>query len=319
MSPMRHSNLAPRMQNRRQPVDSDPMTTTAPADPTSTSDTGWTLFTLAQQSFALPVDVVIELLNSRGCSITTLPRMPHWASGIMNHRGRVVPVIDLRTLLGMPSMHDEIQEIVDLLDARETDHIDWLNELKRCVQTGDEFTKATDAHQCAFGVWYDKLTHSESTINEFTGGDIALKSVLESFEAPHKRIHALADKTLAMAKDGHQEEAIALIDHAWNEDLGALQRYFETTKTMIAQLRQPQLIVLEQQARAAILVDTIRSVRTLSPDNIVPSPTGTIQNGLINGIYKDGDQLVSLFDADQFFKNTFKELDSAGVMASQAA
>jgi len=295
------------------------MDNASPSSTISAQDTGWTLFTLDEQWFALRVNVVIELLNSRGCSITALPSMPHWAAGVMNHRGRIVPVINLRALMSMPSLSDEVQEIVDMLNTRETDHINWLNDLKRCVSTGDEFTKATDPHKCAFGMWYDKLTHDEHAFNEFTDGDLALKAVVESFDLHHQRIHELAHKTLAMSKEGKQDEAIALIDKAWNEDLGALRRYFETTKTMITELRQSQIIVIEQNARAAILVDTINSVRTLDPGQTEPCPMGIAHEGLISAIYKDDDRLVSLFDTDQFFASTFKELDNTSVNLPEAA
>lgn len=56
-------------------------------------------FTLGEEDFALSIDKVREVLNYT--TITTVPRMPEFLRGVINLRGNVVPVIDLRLKLGM--------------------------------------------------------------------------------------------------------------------------------------------------------------------------------------------------------------------------
>jgi purine-binding chemotaxis protein CheW len=48
---------------------------------------------------ALPIARVIEVL--RMVAITPLPDSPDWVAGVINVRGDIVPVIDLRTRLGV--------------------------------------------------------------------------------------------------------------------------------------------------------------------------------------------------------------------------
>jgi len=48
---------------------------------------------------AFPVEDVIEVL--RMVAVTPLPEAPAWVVGVINVRGRVIPVIDLRCRLGM--------------------------------------------------------------------------------------------------------------------------------------------------------------------------------------------------------------------------
>ena len=61
---------------------------------------GWKLvgFRIGQQSYALPIHVVREIVRPRSCGeITAVPQAPPHVAGVMNLRGRILPVIDLRT------------------------------------------------------------------------------------------------------------------------------------------------------------------------------------------------------------------------------
>ena len=59
----------------------------------------WVTFVLDRETFGLPVTHVVEIL--RVSSITRVPHAPYTVRGVMNMRGRVLPVIDLRVRIGM--------------------------------------------------------------------------------------------------------------------------------------------------------------------------------------------------------------------------
>jgi purine-binding chemotaxis protein CheW len=56
-------------------------------------------FRLGRESFALDVAKVREVLDLT--TITAVPRTPEFMSGVINLRGTVVPVVDLRLCFGM--------------------------------------------------------------------------------------------------------------------------------------------------------------------------------------------------------------------------
>jgi purine-binding chemotaxis protein CheW len=56
-------------------------------------------FTLGTQDFAIPLLQVKEVIGN--IEITPIPQSPSYYKGIMNLRGQVIPVIDLRTKLGI--------------------------------------------------------------------------------------------------------------------------------------------------------------------------------------------------------------------------
>ncbi len=98
-------------------------------------------FNLGEEEFALEIAAVREVLDMT--SITKVPRTPIFMRGVINLRGNVVPVIDLRQILGMDAarirdndcivivevgmdgeriqlgaMADSVQEVIDLDDRQ---------------------------------------------------------------------------------------------------------------------------------------------------------------------------------------------------------
>lgn len=57
-------------------------------------------FRVGQQSYALPISAVREIV--RPPEITAVPQSPAHVAGVMNLRGRIVPVVDLRRRFGQP-------------------------------------------------------------------------------------------------------------------------------------------------------------------------------------------------------------------------
>ena len=60
----------------------------------------WVVFRLAEHEYALRLESVSEVL--RMVAITPLPEAPPWLAGVINLRGRVIAVTDLRLRLGLP-------------------------------------------------------------------------------------------------------------------------------------------------------------------------------------------------------------------------
>ena len=58
------------------------------------------VFQLHDHEYALPASRVGEVL--RMVALTPVPEAPVWLPGVLNLRGFVIPVVDLRTRLGMP-------------------------------------------------------------------------------------------------------------------------------------------------------------------------------------------------------------------------
>ena len=58
------------------------------------------VFGIGKESYGVPIDVVQEIV--RVPDVTTVPDAPSFFEGVINLRGRIVPVVDLRVRLRLP-------------------------------------------------------------------------------------------------------------------------------------------------------------------------------------------------------------------------
>ncbi len=63
------------------------------------------MFRLGQEYFGMKVCLVREIIQLT--HITTVPQMPEHVRGVINLRGKIIPVTDLRLKLGLPCSADD--------------------------------------------------------------------------------------------------------------------------------------------------------------------------------------------------------------------
>lgn len=71
-------------------------------------------FILREEHFAIEINKVREVLDVT--TLTKIPRMPEYLSGVINLRGNVVPVVDLGYRLGMPSIVKTINTCIMIVE-----------------------------------------------------------------------------------------------------------------------------------------------------------------------------------------------------------
>lgn len=72
-------------------------------------------FGLGEELFALKVNHVREVLDVG--DVTRVPRMPDFMRGVINLRGSVVPVVDLRKKLGMGAVEDTVNTCIIVVEV----------------------------------------------------------------------------------------------------------------------------------------------------------------------------------------------------------
>ncbi|KKM26411.1 hypothetical protein LCGC14_1585050 [marine sediment metagenome] len=76
-------------------------------------------FVLAGEIYGLGILQVREIIGTT--DITAVPRTPTFVKGVINLRGRVVPVIDARLKFGMPETEPTDRTCIIVVDVGETD------------------------------------------------------------------------------------------------------------------------------------------------------------------------------------------------------
>jgi chemotaxis signal transduction protein len=221
-----------------------------------------------------------------------VPNTPRYIRGVINLRGKVLPLVDLRLRMGLPSALEDVEQIITMLVAREQDHILWLKELLGSVTEGRPFTLARDPTECAFGKWY----YSYKPV------DIGFASVMYRFEMPHRRIHTLADTVLRLAEQGQHDKAKELIRRTEKGDLHTVVNLFAEARTAFREAHKEVAIVLtDGRRRLALTVDSVASVEAIAEETIeeASSAMGNVNSDLLTKVgHRANDKgIVFLLDA----------------------
>jgi purine-binding chemotaxis protein CheW len=88
---------------------------------TERSSTLYLTFLLGEEVYGLKILAVQEIIGL--IHITPVPRMPDYVRGVINLRGKVIPVIDLRIKFGMPTKEDTRQSCIIVVEIPDDDRI----------------------------------------------------------------------------------------------------------------------------------------------------------------------------------------------------
>ncbi|MBF0557768.1 MAG: chemotaxis protein CheW [Nitrospirae bacterium] len=76
--------------------------------------TQYLTFRLGDEVFALDISKVREVLDFT--TVTKVPRMPEFMRGVINLRGNVVPVVDMRLKFGMPRTDKTVNTCIIIVE-----------------------------------------------------------------------------------------------------------------------------------------------------------------------------------------------------------
>ncbi|GAV26136.1 chemotaxis protein CheW [Carboxydothermus islandicus] len=82
---------------------------------TNKSEAQIVIFTLNQQQYGVDIAKVYEII--RMTDITKIPNTPYFVEGVINLRGKIIPVIDLRKRLGMPEVERDKATRIIVVDV----------------------------------------------------------------------------------------------------------------------------------------------------------------------------------------------------------
>ena len=74
------------------------------------------IFMAAHLKLGVVAEYVVEILNNQ--IITYLPMLPDFIRGIINMRGQMIPILDIRSRLGLPYQEDSLVIVLNLGDIQ---------------------------------------------------------------------------------------------------------------------------------------------------------------------------------------------------------
>lgn len=219
-------------------------------------------FWISDTLYAIDISKVLTISQDME-NIQSVPAQAKGLVGMVEFQNTAVPVLDFANLLNFPSGVENNHGLVNLLNDREKDHIDWISALEDSLVNNAPFTKAKDPHRCVFGQWYDTFSSRDETLME----------ILSEFDKPHKQIHALADKLLTMKQDGELDEAIKILHYERKVTLKRLLKRFEQARTHLTESARQVLLYVTEDGNTPIValrIDDINDVVDFKPEQFKP-------------------------------------------------
>lgn len=249
----------------------------------------WVIIEIAEVAYAISCEYVLSL--SRLGEVTPIPKSPKEIRGVIDFRGRIIKLIDIRKILNLKSSEEEIQEFFTIMDARRQDHINWLNKLEECVMNDTEFTLTTDPHKCAFGKWYDAYNSEKNNIMFIV--------TFARFDKPHKDIHEIGIKAGNLLKNNNRDGAIALIESTKNKELKQMMHLFDEVKIAFRESHREIIVVIgDEDENISMSVDKIIAIENLTEIDQELIKSTITDTQYISGIgkRKDGSSVLLLND-----------------------
>lgn len=236
-------------------------------------------FALGEEVYALSTRFVQEMVSLP--EIVPEPGMPPHQRGIVNLRGAVIPVIDLRVRLGLPSARVHAAQFQSRLEQRRTEHLAWIGALRNAVSSGEPFQGELDPGRCALGRW----------LNETQGESDSLRSQLLKFRDPHQRLHQAGAAINCAIEAGNLDKTQSLLQDA-EEEMAKIGMLFDQTIAAVEAAQRELLVVLRLAGRkSSITVDGVRAVERIPEDHFEKCPMG--QDPLIGGLARIGNNGIA--------------------------
>lgn len=248
--------------------------------------------------YAIPCNHVLSL--EQLTKVTPMPASPAEVRGVVNFRGRIIELIDMRVIFNAKSIDADVKEFFKTMDSMKEAHLNWIHTLEDCILNNKEFTLTTDPHQCAFGKWYDNYKTNDSV----------LKFELAKFDKPHKAIHQIGINAVEIQKRGDTKEAINLINQTKDTDLLQMMELFGNIKDAYANSRREILVVLgeTEQNAISISVDEIVAI-----EHIFEIDKDLIHDTIVNVDYITGvakrknENVIYILNAEHLLKTYSKK------------
>ncbi len=110
-------------------------------------------FKMSEEVFAINVSKVINILEIR--HITKVPKSPSYMKGVINLRGTVLPVVDLRSKFGLPEAQNTVDTSIIVLNIEKEGEIIMLGTLVDAVREVLELKDEEIAQSPSIGTKYN--------------------------------------------------------------------------------------------------------------------------------------------------------------------
>jgi len=154
-------------------------------------DLPWLVFKLKTNYYTINSRIVTTILLLPE-NITPVATSIDMFRGIINYRGEILPLLDMRKFFGLPTIAQELKELQELIAEVKQSHVAWHKEFNRCLSENAPFSLSLDPRRCKLGKWI--------VANENTNVH-AIKVQVARLSDSHNKVYETGAEILHIKKD----------------------------------------------------------------------------------------------------------------------
>lgn len=152
-------------------------------------------FKVGCDEYAFDINKVSEIIKIR--EITAVPNVPPYVKGLFTIRNHLLPIIDLRQLLGLPNLISERYEVIDRALDNETE---WFENLAHILEAGTHFTRNLNAKETDFGLW----------LESYKTASVEIETIIKRLKKSRWELYNAAAEALELRKKS-KDEAVSFL------------------------------------------------------------------------------------------------------------
>lgn len=179
----------------------------------------WIIFELNEQLYAISTEMVTGILQFP--PITSIANAPDIFLGVANIRGDVIPILDLKCMLKIKDIKNDVEVALTALNYKLGGIEDYLAEMRRCAEKNERFAVSEDyfgdkinlnafAEKSKTHTLLTQVKEGQSRLEEY-GEKINLhRELLEEAVKTGKELEALINSTIRYITDASKKMVVSL-------------------------------------------------------------------------------------------------------------
>lgn len=263
----------------------------------------WLIFKLGNTKYAIN-SKIITYISSLPSNITLVPNSSNYIEGIMKQRGEVIPLLTMRVLFCISSLENEYKEFESFILRAEKEHLDWVNEFKKSIENGTEFTLNRNPGNCEFGKW----CKSYNTDNDIISYHI------KKIEKLYEELYLLSNQLENCAKMEEKEksrflkeEVFPALERCSSKILKYLNKILSVMKD---DCKRMVITIKKEDLHIGIIVDNVCSVEKLECITDFEAHGNSYNSKFILGVgksQKSPDELILMLNEDALIQAVNEE------------
>ncbi|MDR0946645.1 MAG: chemotaxis protein CheW [Ruminococcus sp.] len=216
-------------------------------------DLPWLTFTLCGNAYAINSKFIDGIMTPPE-EITPIPDSPRKYIGMLNIRGDVFPLLDMRVQFKNPTMSEEISAFEKQVDEFIERHKKTFDELKNTVSDSTTAISAVDDTKCGYSLWAEKVMKHKDKVGE----------AIAKAQEPHKALHHIADRITEIVRNSQAERREEELKKVLAEGESQLVLFTDILKeaeyTFKRRFRETIINLSDGDRKLGIMVDEVLGV-----------------------------------------------------------